>query len=120
MSFGKNLQYLRQLSKNMTQEALAERLGLSRSAVGMYERGQREPNLKTLGKIAAFFHVDMNYLLDYTGRVLEPSQESGDFLQKSLLLRPQFRNRSFPSHGEALPLSDPNAIRSSRPAVLEM
>ena len=25
MSFGKNLQYLRQLSKNMTQEALAEK-----------------------------------------------------------------------------------------------
>lgn len=28
MSFGKNLQYLRQLSKNMTQEALAEKLKL--------------------------------------------------------------------------------------------
>lgn len=30
MSFGKNLQYLRQLSKNMTQEALAEKLNVSR------------------------------------------------------------------------------------------
>jgi len=30
MSFGKNLQYLRQLSKNMTQEALAEKINVSR------------------------------------------------------------------------------------------
>ena len=33
MSFGKNLQYLRQLSKNMTQEALAEKLNVSRQTV---------------------------------------------------------------------------------------
>ena len=33
MSFGKNLQYLRQLSAGMTQEALAERLNVSRQTI---------------------------------------------------------------------------------------
>ncbi len=33
MSFGKNLQYLRQLSRNMTQEALAEKLNVSRQTI---------------------------------------------------------------------------------------
>ena len=37
MSFGKNLQYLRQLSKNMTQEALAEKLNVSRQTVSKWE-----------------------------------------------------------------------------------
>ena len=36
MSFGKNLQYLRQLSKDMTQEALAEKLGVSRQTISKW------------------------------------------------------------------------------------
>lgn len=37
MSFGKNLQYLRRLSGNMTQETLAEKLGVSRQTVSKWE-----------------------------------------------------------------------------------
>ena len=37
MSFGKNLQYLRQLSKNMTQETLAEKLNVSRQTISKWE-----------------------------------------------------------------------------------
>ena len=33
MNFGKNLQYLRRLSKNLTQEELAEKLNISRQTV---------------------------------------------------------------------------------------
>ena len=33
MNFGKNLQYLRRLSKNLTQEELAEKLNVSRQTV---------------------------------------------------------------------------------------
>jgi len=33
MSFGNNLQYLRQLSVNMTREALAERMNVSRQTI---------------------------------------------------------------------------------------
>ena len=37
MSFGKNLQYLRQLSAGMTQEALAEKLNVSRQTISKWE-----------------------------------------------------------------------------------
>lgn len=48
---------------NLTQQALADRLGTSKSSVNMYERGEREPGFKTLEAIADFFNVDMDYLL---------------------------------------------------------
>ena len=55
---------LRQLRKKagMTQPELAQRLGISRSAVSMYEAGSREPNFAMLQQIAALFEVDLNTL----------------------------------------------------------
>ncbi len=47
----------------LTQQQLADKLGISRSAIGMYEKGEREPNFETLELIADTFNVDMNYLL---------------------------------------------------------
>ena len=47
----------------LTQQQLADKLGISRSAVGMYEKGEREPIFETLELIADTFNVDMNYLL---------------------------------------------------------
>lgn len=47
----------------LTQQQMADKLGVSRSAVGMYENGEREPNFETLELIADTFNVDMNYLL---------------------------------------------------------
>lgn len=37
MSLGSNLQYLRRLCKNMTQEALAEKLNVSRQTISKWE-----------------------------------------------------------------------------------
>lgn len=87
VSFKTTLTYLRD-REGLTQEALAERLGLSRSAIGMYERGQREPDLKTLRKIAVYFHVDMNCLLDYSGDSFSSSFDSEDIMEKFLSLDP--------------------------------
>lgn len=47
----------------LTQQQMADKLGVSRSAIGMYENGEREPNFETLELIAYTFNVDMNYLL---------------------------------------------------------
>ena len=47
----------------LTQQQMADKLGVSRSAIGMYENGEREPNFETLELIADTFNVDMNYLL---------------------------------------------------------
>lgn len=59
-----NLVYLRQRA-NMSQLELAEKSGCSRSAIGMYETGKREPDIETLEAFADIFNVDMDFL---TGR----------------------------------------------------
>ena len=53
----------------LTQQELAKKLGVSRSAVGMYEKGEREPDFETLEAIADFFNVDMDYLLGRSQQV---------------------------------------------------
>ena len=56
---------LRQLRKaaDLSQMEFSKRIGVSKSSVNMYERGEREPNLETLQRIADFFQVDIGYLL---------------------------------------------------------
>ena len=56
------LKELRQ-EKNITQGKLAEKLGLSRSTIAMYETGGSEPDLETLKNIASFFNVSIDYLM---------------------------------------------------------
>lgn len=62
MKIGPRLKELRE-ERGFTQERLAEALGISKSTIGMYETGKREPGYETLGAIARFFQTDMNYLL---------------------------------------------------------
>lgn len=59
--FSDTLQRLRR-ERGMSQQQLADMMGLTRSAVGMYETGKREPDVDTLRRFADFFHVDMNML----------------------------------------------------------
>ena len=47
----------------LTQAELGKKLGVAASTVGMYERGQREPDFETLEKIASCLSVNMNTLL---------------------------------------------------------
>lgn len=50
-------------SKGLSQSDFSKQIGISKSSVNMYERGEREPNFKTLEHIADYFNVDMDYLL---------------------------------------------------------
>lgn len=65
---GKFQNILKELRKsyNLTQDGLAKKLKISRSTVGMYEKGAREPDFETLELIADFFNVDTDYLLGRT------------------------------------------------------
>ncbi len=56
------------LSHGFTQAELADALGISRSRIGMYETGAREPDFETLEIIADFFNVDTDYLLGRTNK----------------------------------------------------
>lgn len=50
-------------NQGMSQQELAERLGLSASAVGMYEQGRREPPCQILVALAKLFGVSTDFLL---------------------------------------------------------
>ena len=61
-NFSEMLTYLRKRAE-MSQKDLAEKLGVSRSTIGMYETGGREPDFETLEAIADTFNVNMDTLL---------------------------------------------------------
>jgi transcriptional regulator with XRE-family HTH domain len=49
-------------SKDLTQEELAEELGISASSIAMYETGNRRPPLNKAKKIADYFGVGIEEL----------------------------------------------------------
>ncbi len=61
-TFGDRLRLLRQ-EADLSQRELAAQIGVSKSSVNMYERGEREPVFETQEAIADLFNVDMDYLL---------------------------------------------------------
>ena len=65
MMLGQRIAALRKQA-GMNQKELAARLGISPSAVGMYEQGRREPSAEKLVELARLFGVSLDSLL--TGR----------------------------------------------------
>jgi len=59
---GNRIKLLRE-EKQIRQDELAKILSISPSAVGMYERDEREPNDEITLKIAEYFEVSTDYLL---------------------------------------------------------
>lgn len=68
-TFNVRLKELRK-GRHLSQRELADKLHISKSAVSMYEGGQREPDHGTLEMIADYFNVDMDYLLGRKDTVL--------------------------------------------------
>ena len=62
MEFNEKLQELRK-SKDLTQEELAEKLYVSRTAVSKWESGRGYPNIDSLKEISMFFSVSIDELL---------------------------------------------------------
>ncbi len=63
--FGSNLKKLREDS-HLSQEQLADAIGVSKSTIGMYEQGKRMPNTNTILKdIASYFGVSIDYLVGF-------------------------------------------------------
>ena len=70
-----NLIRLRKLS-GMTQEALAEKINVSRQAIAKWENGDSMPDLKSCMALADFFNVSIDDLIHHsekdTGLVIAP------------------------------------------------
>lgn len=73
MSFAKHLQALRR-EKDLTQQELASRAGISVWSVREYEQGRREPTFGHARRLAAALGVSMNDLSNYPGSD-EPEDE---------------------------------------------
>lgn len=52
----------------VTQEDIAKILGISRQAYSNYELGNREPDIDVLKKIAEYYDVSIDYLLERTDK----------------------------------------------------
>lgn len=60
--FKNRLKELR-LASELTQEEFGEKVGVSKSAVSMWERGKRYPDVPKFEEIADYFNVEMAYLI---------------------------------------------------------
>lgn len=90
-AFGQRLKELRK-QRGISQNELSKYIGVSKSSVNMYERGEREPSFETLEAIADFFNVNMDYLLgrsplnEFLNSVsLEPLSKSARIVLSKLL-----------------------------------
>ena len=61
--FGQKLKELRHRN-SLTQAELGRKIGVSSSAIGMYEQGHREPDHHTLLKICDLFNISTDYLIN--------------------------------------------------------
>lgn len=62
MSLGKNLQYLRQLSGNMTQEDLADKLSVSRQTISKWEMDAANPEMVKALELCRIFNCTLDNL----------------------------------------------------------
>lgn len=62
--FGEKVQKVRK-SRDISQEELASKLSMHRTYVGMIERGERNPTIRTLYKIAKALKVEAKDLLPF-------------------------------------------------------
>lgn len=81
---GEKIALLRK-KKELSQYELASRLGFSRGKLANYEQGTRQPDYETLKKIAAFFDVSTDYLLEHeVDNTNEKKKETEEELTKNV------------------------------------
>ena len=65
MSINEKIRLIRE-TKGLTQEQVAEKIGISPSVYGDIERGENDPKLSKLQKIADAFDMQLSELVDLT------------------------------------------------------
>ena len=72
----KNLKQLRN-KKGVSQQQLADRVGISQQSVNKYENHNIEPDITTLINLADYFSTSVDYLVGHTetDRMIEPVEK---------------------------------------------
>lgn len=71
------------ISENITQKDLAEKLSTTQTTIGKYERGELEPSIDMLQKLANFFECSIDYLVgreDDFGNITVKAESSAPVL----------------------------------------
>lgn len=89
-TLGERLRMLRKEKTRHSMKEFGKIFGLSESAIGMYERDEREPDLKTLNKIADYFDVSIDYLV---GRS-ESNQVNERMFENAGITNDEYKNLS--------------------------
>jgi transcriptional regulator with XRE-family HTH domain len=82
--------------KNLTQEDVADMLGVARTTYAMYEQGKREMDYEALLKLANYYKVSLDYLFDRSDIPIHPESYSSDeieFVTRSLILYKELKER---------------------------
>lgn len=80
---GNRIKLLRE-EKKIKQEELAKILSISPSAIGMYERDEREPNDELTLKLAEYFNVTTDYLLGKSD-IRNSDKQINDVLNEAMI-----------------------------------
>lgn len=81
MEFSEKLQQLRK-QENLTQEQLADKLFVSRTAVSKWESGKGYPNIDSLKRISNIFHVSIDDLLSGEELITLAASENRSYMSK--------------------------------------
>ena len=77
LNIADRIRYLRE-KNNMTQTDLANRLGISRSAVNAWEMSLSSPSITNIIEMSRIFNVSADYILSSTNRLLVDITELGN------------------------------------------
>ena len=103
-NFAERLKELRE-SQGLTLEQFGNMLCLSKSAINMYERGEREPSFKILERIADYCNVDIDFLI----RGSHSKQEEVKKVNNPLFYTPEEAETAVKAYGQRGPTAE--AIR---------
>jgi transcriptional regulator with XRE-family HTH domain len=80
MQLGEMLKKLRK-DNGLSQQKLAQMMGVTQSTIANYEKNQRHPNLDVLSGIAELFDVSVDYLLGKSGDAMSVGYDNRNHVQ---------------------------------------
>ncbi len=94
MDFGTRLKELRK-QNGLTQQQLAERIGVTKSVISFYELRERAPSPDVLAKLSYVFHVSTDYLLGIErNKTVDVSGLNDEDIKAVQLIVDRLRNKS--------------------------
>lgn len=77
MTFGERLRDAR-IKKGLTQQELSQQIGVAKSTLTGYEKGNREPDVFKIKKIIEALDIDADYLIVGDQKKSPTSEDAGD------------------------------------------